>query len=298
MLSTAPPAPAPTEAHLRPARPEDADAVARIVYEAFGTIHDRHRFPRDFPTLEAAAQLTSAFIAHESIWGVVAEHDGRIVGSNFVDERGSIRGVGPITVAPGAQARGLGRRLMQAVIERSAGAPGVRLLQDSFNTASLALYASLGFRVTDPVVVVGGRPSAKVPPDVEVRALTRDDVPACEALACTVLGFERTAELLDAIETLTPVVAVRGGRVVAYATTLTFFPAAHAVAESQEDMWALIAGALARGGDAASFLVPTRQAELFRACLDAGLRVVKPMTYMVIGEDPPARGAWLPSVLC
>ena len=91
---------------LRPIEPSDLAPCARIVYEAFAGIHDRHGFARDFPTLDAAARLVSAFIAHPLIWGVVAEIDGRIVGSNFLDERGPIRGVGPITVDPAAQARG------------------------------------------------------------------------------------------------------------------------------------------------------------------------------------------------
>jgi hypothetical protein len=52
---------------LRPIEPGDRGEVARIVYEAFGAIHDRHRFARDFPTLEAAVQLTSDFIAHPEI---------------------------------------------------------------------------------------------------------------------------------------------------------------------------------------------------------------------------------------
>ena len=72
---------------LRPIEPADRDEAARIVYEAFAGIHDHHRFVRDFPTIEAAAQLTTGFIAHPSIYGVVAEIDGRIVGSNFLDER-------------------------------------------------------------------------------------------------------------------------------------------------------------------------------------------------------------------
>jgi hypothetical protein len=33
---------------------------------------------------------------------------------------------------------------MQAVLDRGAGALGIRLLQDAFNTGSLSLYASLG----------------------------------------------------------------------------------------------------------------------------------------------------------
>jgi GNAT superfamily N-acetyltransferase len=149
-----------TLVQLRAIEAADAGECARIVYEAFGGIQDHHRFERDFPTLGAAEQLTGAFIAHPSIWGVVAESDGRLVGSNFVDERGPIRGLGPITVDPRAQGRGVGRRLMQAALDRGRGAAGIRLFQDSFNIGSLSLYASLGFEVKEPAVVMSGRPSS------------------------------------------------------------------------------------------------------------------------------------------
>jgi len=284
---------------LRPIAPSDADAVARIVFEAFAGIHDRHDFARDFPTLEAAAQLTRAFIAHDSIWGVVAERDGRLLGSNFLDQRGLVQGIGPITVDPDQQAHGVGRRLMEAVIERAAGAPGIRLLQDAFNTASLALYASLGFVVREPVVAMGGRPRTRAQPPVEVRPMEQGDVEACDALHREVHGFERTTELREALASgvLHPVVAVRAGRIVAYAAGVTFFAAAHGVAETQQDMLALILGALAATDAPASFLLPTRQADLFAGCLGAGLRVLKPMTYMTRGEYREPNGAWFPSVL-
>jgi GNAT superfamily N-acetyltransferase len=283
---------------IRRIEPGDGEAAARILYEAFAGIHDHHRFARDFPTVEAAAQLTGGFIAHPSIWGVVAERDGRIVGSNFLDERGPVTGVGPITVDPREQGAGIGRALMEAVLERDAGAAGVRLLQDAFNTQSLALYASLGFEVSEPVVVIGGTLKHAPAGAARVRPLTHDDVAACERLQVAVHGFERTNELRDAVDSpaLNPIVAVRDGRIVAFATTLTFFPAAYATAESESDMWDLIAGALA-GGETASFLLPTRQHVLFRRALGAGLRVVKPMTYMAVGEHREPRGAWLPSVL-
>jgi GNAT superfamily N-acetyltransferase len=284
---------------LRPIAPPDAAVAARILFEAFAAIHDRHRFPRDFPTPEAAAQLTSGFIAHPSIWGVVAERDGRLLGSNFLDQRGPIQGVGPITVDPDEQSRGVGRRLMEAVIERGAGARGIRLLQDAFNTGSLALYASLGFEVKEPVVVIGGRPRTTARPHAEVRPMEHDDLEACEALHRKVHGFERTAELRDALASpvLAPVVAVRAGRIVAYAAGVTFFAAAHGVAETQQDMLDLLLGALAATDAPASFLLPTRQADLFGGCLAAGLRVVKPMTYMTRGECREPNGAWFPSVL-
>lgn len=284
---------------LRPIEPSDTGECARIVYEAFGGIHDHHRFERDFPSLEAAAQLTSAFIAHPSIWGVVAEREGRVLGSNFLDERGPVRGLGPITVDPEAHGRGVGRRLMEAALERGAGAAGIRLFQDSFNVGSLSLYASLGFEVKEPAVVIGGRPRSGPAAGLEVRRLEEGDLQACEDLCLRVHGFARTNELRDAIQVpvLSPFVAFRGGRITAYATTLTFFPAAYAVAETEADMRALILGALAAGEAPASFLLPTRQAELFRWCLDEGLRVVKPMTYMAIGEYREPDGCWIPSVL-
>lgn len=92
-------------------------------------------------------------------------------------------------------------------------------------------------------------------------------------------------------------VAFRDGRIVAYAATLTFFPAAHAVAETEADLAALIAGALADSDAPGSFLLPTRQSELFRWSLAEGLRIVKPMTYMTIGRYEPPAGSWIPSVL-
>jgi GNAT superfamily N-acetyltransferase len=284
---------------LRSIEPADRDECARILYEAFGGLHDYHRFPRDFPTLEVAQQLPSSFIAHPAIWGVVAEAEGRIVGSNFLDERGSITGVGPITVDPKAQGHGVGRRLMKAVMERGAGARGMRLFQDSFNMQSLSLYASLGFEVKEPAVVMSGTPRSGPPAGIEVRPLEEGDLEQCESLCLTVHGFERTNELRDAIQlpVFSPAVALRDGRITAYATTLTFFPAAYAVAETEDDMRALITGALAAGDEPASFLLPTRQAGLFRWCLSEGLRAVKPMTYMSIGEYREPDGCWIPSVL-
>src|SRR5918995_1553535 len=132
---------------LREAQPGDAEACAQILFDAFGGLHDHHRFPRDFPALEAATGMMAMWIPHPSVWGVVAEIDGRIVGSNFLDERDPIRGVGPITVDPEGQNAGVGRKLMAAVMERGEGAPGVRLLQDAFHMRSLSLYESLGFLV-------------------------------------------------------------------------------------------------------------------------------------------------------
>jgi len=285
---------------LRPIAPGDEDAVARIVHAAFAGVHDRHGFPRDFPTLDAARGVVDAFVANPGIWGVVAERDGRLIGSNFLDERGPVRGVGPITVDPAVQAGGVGRRLMQAVIQRGARADGIRLLQDSFNTASLALYASLGFEADEPVALMTGRAAARPLAAVDaVRRVTDTDLGAADRLHRAVHGFSRAAELRDGLTGggMRPLAAVRRGRIVAYATTLSHFAFAHAVAETPADMTALIAGAAPAGEETLSFLLPIRQHELVRWCLAAGLRVVKPMTYMAMGAHRRPTGAWIPSVL-
>ena len=290
--SSAPPA----EVTLRDARPEDLEACAQICFDAFGTIHDHHRFPRDFPALEAATGMLQAWIPHPEIWGVVAEMDGRIVGSNFLDERDPIRGVGPITIAPDAQNAGVGRRLMAAVLERGENAPGIRLLQDGFHLRSLSLYSSLGFDVTDPCVVMTGEARGEPDPGVTVRSVTEDDLDECEALCTAVHGFPRTGALRDGIRAMAPFAAVRDGCIVAYASSVTFWPMAYGVARSQEDMAALLLGAAAQVDEPLALLVPLRSG-LFRWCLQHGLRSLKPMNVMVRGAYQEPAGAWFPSVL-
>jgi predicted N-acetyltransferase YhbS len=285
-----------TRVTLREVRPEDADACAQILFEAFGEIHDHHRFQRDFPVPEAASSLMAAWIPNPAVWGVVAEIDGRIVGSNFLDERDPIRGVGPITVSPDGQNAGVGRKLMEAVLERGQGAPGIRLLQDAFHMRSLALYESLGFDVKEPVAVMTGKPRSGPVEAVDVRRLEEGDLDDCGALCTQVHGFPRTNELRDATHAFTPFVARRDGRVVAYTSTATFWPMNHGVASSDEDMQALLLGAAAAADDPLALLVPLRS-DLFRWGLQEGLRLVKPMNLMALGEYREPAGSWFPNVL-
>ena len=93
---------------LRPGTAADAPACGNICYEAFKAIGTEHNFPPDFPSPEVASGLLSMLLAHPRFYSVVAEGEGRIVGSNFLDERSSIAGVGPITVDPTGQNRGVG----------------------------------------------------------------------------------------------------------------------------------------------------------------------------------------------
>jgi predicted N-acetyltransferase YhbS len=282
---------------IRPATPADSEACGRIIFEAFRGIADRHGFPWDFPSEEAGAQLATTFIEAPSIYGVVAELDGRVVGSNFMAEGDPIRGIGPITVDPAVQGSSVGRRLMEAALARAGDALGVRLVQDAFNTRSMSLYASLGFDVREPLLLMQGTPRSGPDLGYAVRPMTAADLDACGALCTAVHGVERTHELQEALRLFAPFVVEREGRITGYLSAATFWLMNHGVAETELDMRALLAGAGAMSPEPLSMLLPTRQANLFRWCLHQGLRAIKPMTLMTMGHYQEPKGCYFPSVL-
>jgi predicted N-acetyltransferase YhbS len=283
--------------HIRPAQASDAEACGRIMHDAFRTISERHNFPPDFPNVETATGLARAFIAHPAIYGVVAEADGRVIGSNFLSEGDPIRAVGPITVDPGRQDSGVGKQLMKAVIDRGQGAAGIRLLQAGYHMRSMSLYASLGFEVREPIVVMSGRPKSAPVPGVVARRMVASDVAACDALCRRVHGISRANEIADAVRLFAPVVIERGRRITGYLTNPALWLMNHGVAESEDDMTALLLGAAGLQAEPLSFLLPTRQSALFRWCLAEGLKSVMPMTLMTMGEYRTPMATYVPSVL-
>ena len=106
-------------------------------------------------------------------------------------------------------------------------------------------------------------------------------------------GHDRGGELLDAISQGTATLVEHGGRVTGYATVIGFF--GHAVGESNKELEALIGAATTFPGP--GFLLPTRNTDLFRWCLQHGLRVTQPMTLMSLGLYNNPAGAFLPSIL-
>jgi len=279
---------------IRQAREEDAGECGRICHAAFTQINLKHGFPPDFPNAEVATGVLSTLFKHPGFYCVVAEAKGKLIGSNCLDERTPIAGVGPITVDPETQNKSVGRSLMQAVLKRAEEKkfPGVRLLQAAFHNRSLSLYTKLGFDAREPISAMQGPPISRQMEGYRVRGVKMNDLDACNRLCSAVHGHHRGGELVDAINDGSAVAVERSGRITAYATGLGFF--LHAVADTNEDLQALIASAKEFQGP--GILVPTRNAELFRWCLHNGLRVVEPMTLMTIGLYNEPRGAYLPSI--
>src|SRR5215813_3163872 len=264
---------------IRPMKPEDVETCGRICYEAFNDISERHNFRPDFPAAQAGIDLMHMFFESPYSFSVVAERDGEVIGSNHIVEYDAIRAIGPITVDPAAQAKGAGRMLMEAVIERGKDSAGIRLVQDAFNTASLSLYASLGFDVKEPLALMEGQLKGDLPPSVTVRVIEEQDYEACAELCRKTHGFDRLNELKHMPPFLPSFVAIRDGRLTAYTSAPHFYPLNHAVAETEEDMQSLLIGAGNLSPDRTlSFLLPTRQTDLFRWCLKHGMRVIKPLT--------------------
>ena len=280
---------------LRPIEAADVAAAGAVCHDAFRAIADRHNFPPDFPDRDVATGLLSELCAWPGIYGVVAVLDGRVVGSNFVDERAPIVGLGPITVDPTVQNNGVGRALMQHMIDRAAGrgAPGLRLVQSGYHARSLCLYTTLGFAPREPLANMQGRPLAGAIPGCTVRPAVEADAASCDRLCQAVHGHRRGRDLLEAIGKGTAAVVERGGRITGYTTQIAFF--GHAVGETNDDVKAMIGAATSFAGP--GFLLPMRNVELFRWCLDQGLRMVQPMTLMTIGLYNEPQGAYLPSIL-
>lgn len=291
----------------RPGRIEDADKVGKIIFEAFSVVANKHSFPPDFPSVDVARGLASSLLSNPRFYSIVAEDNtsnggedkNSIVGSNFLDERSNIvAGVGPLTIDPKYQNKGTGRQLMINVLERAKNKnfPAIRLLQASYHSRSLALYTTLGFEVREPISNMQGKPIQEAIPGRSVRAATESDTESCNTICKTVHGHDRNGELQDSIKQGSAKVVLHENKITGYTCGLTFFN--HSVGMTNDDLKALISSATnddSYGGP--GILIPSRNTQLFRWCLNNGLRLVQQLTLMTIGLYNEPAGSYMPSIL-
>ncbi|GJL77831.1 MAG: N-acetyltransferase [Nitrospinaceae bacterium] len=283
---------------IRQATPADAETCGRIIYESFKGVSDRHGFPCDFPSVKTATQITSMFIMNGSVFSLVAEMDGSVVGCNFLHEGHPIRSVGPLAVDPDLQNRGIGRLLMGKTMDRAKNSMGIRLIQETSNTEAISLYTSLGFDVKDSLLLIEGKPKNPVfTQGFNVKPLTIREVKRCAKICAEVFGFERTQEIETAVKYFSPFGVIRGNDLTAYASSMTSRMTNHCVAKTDEDMKALILGIGKLTSESFSFLLPVRHSDLFRWCLKEGFRVLKPLTIMSLGHYDEPQGVYFPSAV-
>lgn len=279
--------------------PENAEDVGTLVYEAFRDIAQRHNFDPAFESPELAQLIVRLLAQTEGYESYLLTEDGRPLACNFGDERDEVIGVGPVAVAVDQQGRGLGRQVMEALLERAerGGFASVRLLQAAYNMQSFALYHRLGFEVKDALAVLLGRPSADEAPRDRLREYTAGDLDACDALHREVLGFGRRHDIEFMANMAPPVLVERDGQLAGY---LTRFPGeevfvTHGAARDERALRDLIIGTAKAAPAELRFALPTSMAETLRWAMGAGFRLMELNTYMVRGEYEKPMGAWIPS---
>jgi GNAT superfamily N-acetyltransferase len=288
-------APLPAGVQLVPAEVSQVPELGRICYEAFKDIADRHGFPPDFPSVQAARHAIGMLVDREDFYGVAAIVNGELAGSNFLSLTDAVAGVGPLTVDCAFQGRDLGRALMQDVLDYAHRntIERVRLLQDAFNTTSISIYASLGFEVKHPVALM--HLCAAVKADVTVRPVHEDDVAAVDLLCRRNYKTSRKNELAAAVRHgFSPVLRERAGKITGYLIPGIF---GHGVAETIEDAIALATQAARLiPHERAVSLCPLDDGPLFQAFLKAGCRTIKMLNLMARGPYEAPASIWMPSI--
>ncbi len=282
-----------------PITAEYAEQAGQIAYEAFKDIADKHGFDPAFPSPEFATLVVRLLIQTESVNSYLYLNDGEPAAINFGDERDEVVGVGPVAVALKHQGKGLGRAVMEALLESAErnGFRSVRLLQAAYNMISFSLYAALGFEVKDTLANFAGSPRADEAPVDRVRDGGPDDFDALDALCREVLRYSRRRDIERMAMFAPPVVVEREGRIVAYTCRFPGEEAilGHGVAVDAQAMRDLLIGAHRITGTPLRCSMPVSQAETVRWCLATGMRLKEIDTYMVRGEYEPPAGLWFPS---
>jgi len=259
---------------LRPGTPADATACGTICYEAFKAVCTAHNFPPDFPSPEVASGLLSMLLAQSTLlFGRRRGPKGGIVGSNFLDERSCIVGLGPITVDPTvaeprhrcAPDAGCHRSLCAAAGRGRAPAAG------RLHNRSLCLYTKLGFRTREAVSILQGKALGLKFRATRSGARRRPMWPVCNRICHQVHGFDRGVELRDAIDQKTASVVEHLGRITGYTTGIAF--SAHSVAETNQGLMSLI-GAAPEFGRPGFPAAPPAITKFLPGGLEAGLKLV------------------------
>ncbi|MFD4398027.1 thioester reductase domain-containing protein [Kitasatospora sp. NPDC058478] len=185
---------------VREAAWEDLPAMAGICFEAFNTLNASLGLAPEWSSVDEVTEMFRDRLAAPGCLAYVAV-DGAdsVTGSNFLVLGESVAAFGPLSVAPGAQGGGVGRLLMDEVIGAAArhDRGSVRAVQVTNNLGAYRLYSSLGFVPHEQLSLVAGYapPTPANMAGFTVRAMTEDDVPACQELYRSVNGHARDGEI-------------------------------------------------------------------------------------------------------
>jgi ribosomal protein S18 acetylase RimI-like enzyme len=279
-------------------RMEERDVVraGEVIVAAFNEVFSRHGFPPPFPSTEIGVNLARGYLQLEPQECFVAEEGGKVVGSGFLHLRGATAGIGPITVDPACQSKGIGKELMMTVIRAGRHCPSLRLVQDTFNTVSFPLYSKLGFASCGTIASLGGkelRPATR-PRGVAIREATKDDVGRLAALDTKLTGIARSQDLHYFLHQAPQLMSFIEGRLAGYLCLLRMGESVFlgpAAASDPSALKALISHVIEKEqGKALHMRFPVRHNGLFLDVMKMGFRVEALQTYMVRGPWKTPKG--------
>ncbi len=279
---------------VRPLEARDADHAGDVNFVAFYDVALRHGQP---PVVTSPADARS-YIRHlldfDPLGGLVAELDGDLVGMAWVHMRGPVATIGPLAVEPRAQGRGIGRALIErAVALAGPRVPQVRLVHESYNAASLALYLRTGFRVVAPLLDLELGPGAAVIAATPSGARIRDAIAADRTRLVErdgrAFGAPRPQSVDLYLERGRTLVAERGQALAGYAFGIGMGSLGYLGSASAEDadclldLLATLAAELHGRWTTLRTLVPASDRRLVEGLLGIGFRVFRACHYMVRG---------------
>jgi predicted N-acetyltransferase YhbS len=275
----------------------DAETCGKIGFQAHKKISSAQGYPSEQPSVEFAVHMIKTLLGNPNSWGVLAEQEGKIVGSIFlhVFPPSPVAAIGPLTVDPSAEG-GVGRELMEAALieARKRHYDRVRLVQSPSHLRSFVLYTKCGFTLREPLFLMNGNPmQSTLPKKHDVRPAGPEDISACNEICTSVHGFSREMELRQAIDQRVAIVNIdNSGGITGYAAGIGFF--GHAVAKTNDVLKALIANASVILGH--GFFVPGRNSDLLTWLFDAGFRIIWPANLMTVGNYQDPTAPFLPSI--
>lgn len=283
---------------IRPIEQTDAESCGKVGYEAHKTISSAHGYPSEQPSEEFGIGLIRRLLGNPNSWGVLAERQGKILGSIFLHKfpPSPVAVIGPLTVHPSAEG-GVGRMLMDAALTqaRKQNHDQIRLVQSPSHIRSFVLYTKSGFTLREPLFLMQGRPLKRGnnTSSTNVRLVCDDnDISVCNELCKSIYGFSREMELHQAKDQGVATMIERDGVITGYAAGIGIF--GHTIAKSNEELKALIANASTILGP--GFFAPARNHELIKWLLENGFHIGWPANLMTIGPYQEPLTPFLPSL--
>ncbi len=302
---------------LRPLNGDDRGAYGEMVHAAFNAWYWRHGWGRDYFQCTPAEAAVFYDIYDDLTPGrsvaAVDPNTGRLAGACFFHPRERHVSLGIMSVHPSYAGRGVGRALVNAIVDftDAGGYAALRLVSSAMNMNSFSLYNRSGLvpRQAYHDMVIGvpaDGHAARHPVRDRVRPATLADVAAMGALEVSVSGIQRDLDYRYAIanprDCLHALVceSAEGGLdgwliAVRHPALNMLGPC---VARTEAAAAALILAGLERyRGEAVLVVVPMDKRDLVQTLYGWGARNVETHLFQVRGEFQPFDGVSLPSFL-